>query len=225
MPSRTPHDPSALNPDAPRCAAKSKRTGKRCKNVAVRGKRVCRLNGGLSLSGEDRTEKQQANRPPAAGKVNRGSFTKGNQAARKHGSYTSRLTPEEREEFERLVVEFTEESSRTAPVTVFDSKLIEMAALACIKVETAAVQNAPGRITVLWDRLLMRCLRELRATRATRKTGPEIGHTSAEVMSLLLQQIKRRAAENQAIENGDNDIVPVAVPKSESMDGEALDDE
>jgi len=32
----------------PRCQAKAKSTGKRCGNVAVKGKRVCRLHGGLS---------------------------------------------------------------------------------------------------------------------------------------------------------------------------------
>ena len=31
--------------DAPRCKAKSKRTGKRCRAPAVRGFRVCRMHG------------------------------------------------------------------------------------------------------------------------------------------------------------------------------------
>ena len=31
--------------DAPRCKAKSKRTGKRCRAPAVRGYRVCRMHG------------------------------------------------------------------------------------------------------------------------------------------------------------------------------------
>jgi glucans biosynthesis protein len=31
--------------DAPRCKAKSKRTGKRCQAPAVRGCRVCRMHG------------------------------------------------------------------------------------------------------------------------------------------------------------------------------------
>jgi hypothetical protein len=30
---------------APRCTAKSKRSGERCKSPAVRGKRVCRMHG------------------------------------------------------------------------------------------------------------------------------------------------------------------------------------
>jgi hypothetical protein len=193
MLSTSDHNPSAMNPDAVRCAAKSKRTGKRCKNPAVRGKRVCRLHGGLSLSGAERTEKQKANRPPAAGKVNRGSFATGNQTARKHGAYTSRLSPEEQEDFERLRADFTEEASRRSPVTAFDSLLIDMAALACVKVDAAAVQDAPVRVVVLWNRLLLSCLRELRATRATRDRSSEMGHTPAEVMSELLKQISSRA--------------------------------
>jgi hypothetical protein len=31
---------------APRCRAKSKRSGKQCRGPAVRGKRVCRMHGG-----------------------------------------------------------------------------------------------------------------------------------------------------------------------------------
>jgi len=34
--------------DMPKCQAKAKSTGQRCKNVAVKGKRVCYLHGGKS---------------------------------------------------------------------------------------------------------------------------------------------------------------------------------
>lgn len=34
--------------EAPRCQAKSKRSGRPCRNPAVRGKRVCRMHGGKS---------------------------------------------------------------------------------------------------------------------------------------------------------------------------------
>jgi hypothetical protein len=37
-------DVSRLN-QAPRCMAKSKRSGQRCRGPAVRGKRVCRMHG------------------------------------------------------------------------------------------------------------------------------------------------------------------------------------
>ena len=33
---------------APRCAAKSKRSGEQCKAPAIKGKRVCRMHGGKS---------------------------------------------------------------------------------------------------------------------------------------------------------------------------------
>lgn len=205
MPLRDEHDPSSLNPDAARCRAKSKRTGKRCKNVAIRGKRVCRLHGGLSLSGENRTEKQKTNRPPAAGKVNRGSFQKGNQAARKHGAYTSRLTPEEREEIERLRAAFTEDAGKRGPVTAFDSQIIEMAAMASVKTHAAIIQDAPVRIGVFWSRLFLKCLRELRATRASRKTDTAIGNTYEEVMAAMLEQIKRRTSTQIRTSDGDSE--------------------
>ena len=167
----------------------------------MRGKRVCRLHGGLSLSGDERTEKQKANRPPAAGKVNRGSFQTGNQAARKHGAYTSRLTPEEREEVERLRVAFTEESSKKDRVTAFDAQLIYMAAFASIKTHAAVLQNAHARISGLWNRLFLRCLRELRATRASRGKDHGMGSTPVEVMNQLLEQIRRNEQNNQGMTN------------------------
>ena len=40
----TRFDVSRLN-QAPRCAARSKRTGQRCRGPAVRRKRVCRMHG------------------------------------------------------------------------------------------------------------------------------------------------------------------------------------
>ena len=37
--------PYAQRPGAPRCPAKAKRTGKRCRAPAVKGWRVCRVHG------------------------------------------------------------------------------------------------------------------------------------------------------------------------------------
>lgn len=34
--------------DAPRCQAKSKRSGEQCRKAAVRGKAVCKIHGGAS---------------------------------------------------------------------------------------------------------------------------------------------------------------------------------
>lgn len=42
---KTPFD---LMRASPRCQAKSKRSGVRCQGPAVRGKRVCRMHGGIS---------------------------------------------------------------------------------------------------------------------------------------------------------------------------------
>ena len=36
---------------APRCTARSKRSGQQCRGPAVRGKRVCRMHGGVAGSG------------------------------------------------------------------------------------------------------------------------------------------------------------------------------
>jgi glucans biosynthesis protein len=46
-------DTSRLN-EAPRCRARSKRSGKQCRAPAVRGKHVCRMHGGARGSGAPR---------------------------------------------------------------------------------------------------------------------------------------------------------------------------
>lgn len=183
---------SRLNPNAARCAAKSKRTGKRCRNPAVRGKRVCRLHGGLSLSGKERTEKQKANRPPAAGKVNRGCFQKGNQAARKHGAYTSHLSAREKDHVEQLKAEFTGDLEAVAPLTAFDRNMVDHLALACIKFDTAIAGDASLRILDLWHRMIMNLLRKLRATRASRQSDNGVGRSGEEMMEAILEQVRQR---------------------------------
>ena len=55
---------------APRCHARSKRSGKRCRAPAVRGYNVCRMHGA------------------------RGGAPKGNRNARKHGRYSAEAIQE-----------------------------------------------------------------------------------------------------------------------------------
>jgi hypothetical protein len=192
------NDASRLNPNAVRCAAKSKRTGKRCKNPAVRGKRVCRLHGGLSLSGEQRTDKQKANRPPAAGKINRGCFQKGNQAARKHGAYSLRLSPQEKEYMETLRAEFTTELEDVSPLTAFDRDMVDRLALACLKFDAAISEDTSPKILDFWHRMIMDLLRGLRLTRASRKLRNGEGRSGEEVMAMLLDHIKAPTKEEMA---------------------------
>jgi len=58
----------------PRCQAKAKSTGRRCGNIAIKGKRVCYIHGGRSSG------------PP-----------KGNTNALKHGRYSEKTKKEKRE--------------------------------------------------------------------------------------------------------------------------------
>ena len=46
--------------DMPKCQAKAKSTGQRCKNVAMKGKRVCYLHGGKSTGAKTEEGKRQS---------------------------------------------------------------------------------------------------------------------------------------------------------------------
>ena len=67
--------------DAPRCTAKSKRTGKRCRAPAVRGCRVCRMHG--AGGGAPKGEKN--------GNFRHGGRTKEATSARRYINLLSRL--------------------------------------------------------------------------------------------------------------------------------------
>jgi glucans biosynthesis protein len=68
---RPKRDPSPMN-QAPRCHAKSKRTGKQCQAPAVRGYNVCRMHGA------------------------RGGAPEGNNNALKHGYYSAEAVQQRR---------------------------------------------------------------------------------------------------------------------------------
>jgi hypothetical protein len=46
--------------DMPKCQAKAKSTGQRCKNVAIKGKRVCYLHGGKSTGAKTEEGKKRS---------------------------------------------------------------------------------------------------------------------------------------------------------------------
>lgn len=58
-----PHGSKAGRPDfrdMPKCQAKAKSTGEKCKNVAVKGKRVCYLHGGKSTGAKTEQGKKRS---------------------------------------------------------------------------------------------------------------------------------------------------------------------
>jgi len=46
--------------DMPKCQAKAKSTGEKCRNVAVKGKRVCYLHGGKSTGAKTEAGKRRS---------------------------------------------------------------------------------------------------------------------------------------------------------------------
>ena len=58
-----PHGSKTGRPDfrdMPKCQAKAKNTGQRCKNVAMKGKRVCYLHGGKSTGAKTEQGKRRS---------------------------------------------------------------------------------------------------------------------------------------------------------------------
>jgi hypothetical protein len=58
-----PHGTMSSRPDfrdMPKCQAKAKSTGQRCKNVAMKGKRVCYIHGGKSTGAKTEQGKRRS---------------------------------------------------------------------------------------------------------------------------------------------------------------------
>ena len=169
----------ARNPDKKRCKAKSKRTGEQCKNWAVRGYEVCYFHG---AGGRPKIK------PPPGG----GRAPKGNQNARKHGAYTTKLLPAEQEEHKNLVKLF---SDSLGSMDAFDEVLVDLLALYLTKVHSCTAAGAPAEAVAPWAKLAVEHMRELKATRASREPKQLVVGSPAQFAGDLLARIKERKPE------------------------------
>jgi len=126
-------------------------------------------------------------KPPGSG----GPPPKGNQNARKHGVYSSKLPPEEREIFEQHLEQYL---SDVPNPSVTDRRALERLAILETKWQVAVTQDAPADALDVLHRLLHRELKALQVTRESKDTARTSGTTPAEVMAALLMKVKERAA-------------------------------
>jgi len=124
-----------FNEHARRCRAKSKSTGRQCKNPAAWGYRVCRLHGahgpGKSKGGNPRI--QEHNRKLA--ETNREAM-QGNKNSLRHGLYSDRLfiDDEERAYYQTVCDDLTKQYNLDDAA---DSLLLHELALNCVRAQRA----------------------------------------------------------------------------------------
>ncbi|GAB6035591.1 hypothetical protein JCM15519_01500 [Fundidesulfovibrio butyratiphilus] len=133
--------------DAPRCQAKCKSTGERCKNPAVHGKRVCRLHGG------------------------KGGAKPGNKNAQKHGLRSAEFAAEKREA--RALLKLLEEEGKRRRREERETKRLERAKqrIAQVKALGLRVDEKSANAERQARRALAKVLRK--ALDASRMAGAE----------------------------------------------------
>jgi len=167
------------------CTARSKRTGERCRNPAVTGYNVCRHHGANPKNRGGRPKGCQ--KPAGSG----GPPPKGNTNGIRHGAYSSRLPPEERELFEQHLEQYLADVPNPS---VTDRHALERLAILETKWQVAVTQGAPADALDVLHRLLHRELKALQVTRESKDTARTSGTTPAEVMAALLMKVRERAA-------------------------------
>ncbi len=160
-----------------RCTAKTKSSGKRCTNPAVKGYTVCRFHG--------------------ANPKNHGGGKPGNLNALKHGAYVKKLLTDE----EKVIFEFALESIHSDFELNQSTDLMQasMAAFYFTKWHCAVMGNADAAIGN-FDVLFRKQLEALKATRVQRDTSTGTNTTPAEWAVALLARVKE-SKEKEA--NGD----------------------
>ena len=111
----------------------------------------------------------------------------------KHGAYSARLLPDEREHFGRITEAFEKELGGEEKLSASDHLLIFRLASIGAKI-TVAMEKGANEAIVPLQRLELELLRELKTTRASKDGGTSMGNSPAEVVGALLAKIRERQA-------------------------------
>jgi hypothetical protein len=186
-----------------RCTAHSKKTGERCQNPAVTGYTVCMHHGA--------NPNNRGGRPKGSKKVpgSGGPPPTGNTSGLRHGAYSSKLPPEEREVFEQILEAYLADVPNPS---VTDRRALERLAILETKWQVAVTQGAPADALDVLHRLLHRELKALQVTRESKDTARTSGTTPAEVVASLLLKIRDRQA-----------MLPAADARAQVIDAETIE--
>ena len=158
--------------DARRCTAKSKQSGERCKRPAAPGKRVCYMHGA------------------------RGGGVKGNLNAMIHGAYVQRVLNAEEQEIHALFV--TQLHRDFVLNDSSDEISAQMAAMAFVQY-VRALKGGDAKSADIFDGMVLRHLRSLKATKITREAdGKELTTTPAQWAAELLKEVRKAGAADDA---------------------------
>ena len=137
---------------ARQCKAISKRTGKLCRQPAMKDADFCRFHGPENLA--ETTEKSTG-------------APRKNINALKHGAYSPRLLPEEKPTYEEKREAFTK---ALGEVDVFDEQIVHLLSLISVKVDQAVMKGAEHAAYGGMIKQILDLMKELKATRASRDT-------------------------------------------------------
>jgi hypothetical protein len=164
-----------FNPNAKRCKAKSKRSGKQCKNAAVTGYDVCRIHG--------------------ANPKNHGGPPENNTNALRFGAYVNRILDDE----EKTV--FQEFYKLLHQDFVLNKSSDRMSAeLACLYFGqlTRAIESGNAEAMYRMNLLVRGQLKDLKATKDRREGEADgLQTTPAEWMSELLEDYHKLVGESE----------------------------
>ena len=199
--------------DARQCKAKSKRSGERCRNPAVVGFEVCRMHG----ANKPKRGVRPGRAPGSAKPAGSGGPAWRNANARKHGIYSGRLTPEEKELAATIQADFEKDLGGADKLSAADRLLLPWLAANAAKLTFASEQGAPGQALRSLFHLERAMLRELKLTRASRDNQPLHG-SPAEVTAALLAKVQAWKASNEDARGPGR---PAGSPKPEGSGGPA----
>ena len=174
--------------DAKRCKARSKTTGKQCKNPAVKGFGVCRMHGAHTNGSKRPGRKPGSKKPPGSGR----GAERGNTRAMTTGVATLKM-PAHLEALRQMYVErYTRAVANPDP---FDVDALERAAGLQAKFAGAiAAPDCPASTLDTLHRLLHRELHGLKVTREQRE-ATSTGTTPAEVIAAIVRKVAERRRE------------------------------
>ena len=146
--------------DAKQCQAIIRRTGKRCRQPAMRGAEVCRFHAAYKVGEEGAGEEAGAE---SSGKSV--GAPRQNVNALRHGAYSPRLLPDEEPIYEEKRKAFTE---ALGTVDVFDEQIIHLLAIVSVKVDKALLRGAEHAAYGGMIKQILDLMQQLKVTRASR---------------------------------------------------------